>query len=291
MPFIAAVAVDRTGQNGTRIAAIATLFTSLDGEHWSGHASNFLRIPAGGAGLTSLPLEKSVRVRIERACGNAWAGSGAVLVVVSLQCQLGGSDDCRHCARSVVIGGSVGSFRALAGRWFVPARRSLAWNRSNALAAFPHPYGAHPHSWPIQISAEYGLPAALLLTYCLAAFRGVVRRSIALERYRGTGERARYWLSRRGSLWLGRRKLSDAPFPSAMAIAFGCCLALQASSASRHTPKWRDMDVFSRPVQLRLPSPRRCIWSVILGRRTRLSKALTAAITVSASGSRACLCR
>jgi O-antigen ligase len=34
-------------------------------------------------------------------------------------------------------------------------------------ATHPHPYGAHPHNWPIQVAAEYGLPAFLLLSFVL----------------------------------------------------------------------------------------------------------------------------
>ena len=234
MPFIAAVAVDRTGQSGTRIAAVATLSLLWMVNIGLGTRAIFFAYLL--AGLVYFFAAGKERARVQLGVLAATLGLGAVLywllfVAVPSMAGLTTVDIVRDPSS---LAGASGRFELwLAGGSFLRDAPLLGIGPMH-FAAFPHPYGAHPHSWPIQISAEYGLPAALLLTYLLwRLFRGC--RPGVPSHWNGTGGRGSGsvpGMSRRGNLWLGRRKLSDATF----SICHGDCLR-SAAWLCRHLPR------------------------------------------------------
>ena len=48
-------------------------------------------------------------------------------------------------------------------------------------AALASRVGAHPHNWPLQIAAEWGLPALGLLAFAVFKLRDAIRRTVASE--------------------------------------------------------------------------------------------------------------
>ncbi len=293
MPFIAALAVDRTGQCGTRIAAVATLSLLWMVNIGLGTRAIFFAYLL--AGLVYLFAAGRERARVQLSVLAATLGLGAVLywllfVAVPSLAGLTTVDIVRDPSS---LAGASGRFELwLAGGSFLRDAPLLGIGPMH-FAAFPHPYGAHPHSWPIQISAEYGLPAALLLTYLLwRLFRGVVRAFQRTGTAPGDGGAAALLACLVAVIY----GLVDGNYlmplsQSAMAIAFGVLLG--------------SAGIFREPAHAKVAGHGRILAtgataiaiasSVYLVSYSWTSyapqRSFKATITFPASGSRACLCR
>jgi O-antigen ligase len=176
MPFIAALIVDRSFHRGLRFVAGCSLASLWMINFGLGTRAIFFAYAIAG-------LLYAFAVGFSRARAQLVVHAGALLLGVALY---GLVFIAVPNWLGIATTGVLRDSESLAGS---SGRTELWWLAVSVAAAHPlfgigpmhfatlsHPYGAHPHSWPLQIASEYGLPAALLLAFLLwRLFRRAVR--------------------------------------------------------------------------------------------------------------------
>jgi O-antigen ligase len=240
MPLIAAIAIDGSYRRSLRVAAVVGL-----GLLW------FANIGLGTRGVwfafaLALPVGFSL-------CG---VRRTLPLAKVLLLTALGGA--LAYAAFAALLSEANASASLLQAvpeglRNLTITRREVLWNDALATIA-AHPFlgigpmqlaaratevGAHPHNWPLQVAAEWGLPAFVLLALWLA---GVARRLLRTVREAEIARGAEsVFVAVLLALALGLvdGNLVMPVSQSATALALGALLGSIASCSSSSAPRHR----------------------------------------------------
>jgi hypothetical protein len=167
MPFIVALAVDQSSRRSVRMAAVVTLSLLWMVNVGLGTRAIFFAYGVAGLAFHCLAGSQLARSQLCMLAGTLALGIIVYLVLfVAVPSWMGLTVE--EVARDLTsLAGSSGRIELwkLGGSLLFSA--PLLGVGPMHFSAHPHPYGAHPHSWPIQLAAEYGLPAFLLLVFLL----------------------------------------------------------------------------------------------------------------------------
>jgi O-antigen ligase len=167
MPFIAALAVDQSSRRSVRVAAAVTLSLLWMVNIGLGtRAIFFVYVLAGLAflSLSDMQLARSQLRMLARTLGLGVALYLLLFVAVPRWMDLPFAEVARDPTSLAGTSGRIELW--VHGGSLLLAAPFLGVGPMH-FAAHAHSYGAHPHNWPIQVAAEYGLPSLLLMSLLL----------------------------------------------------------------------------------------------------------------------------